>query len=74
MTVTRYPHGSLEYWKKLAATRQDIITRAHRKLNLLQQEYDEVEAELRTYVGQGTITQEAPINTTEGEHLRSPRT
>lgn len=48
--MTRHPHGSLEYWKKMAETRQTIILRAHKKLNLLQQEYDQVEAELRTYV------------------------
>ncbi|YCK81223.1 hypothetical protein M1D89_19460 [Arthrobacter sp. D3-18] len=48
--MTRHPYGSLEYYKKIAETRQNIITRAHTKLRLLQQEYDEVEAELRTYV------------------------
>ncbi|WP_416430058.1 hypothetical protein [Paenarthrobacter nicotinovorans] len=50
MTTYRHPYGSLEYWKKMAETRQSIITRANTKLRLLQQEYDQVEAELRTYV------------------------
>lgn len=48
--MTHHPHGSLEYWKKMAETRQTIILRAHKKLGLLQQEYDQVEAELRTFV------------------------
>ncbi|MFE4197365.1 hypothetical protein ACFRJ9_15990 [Paenarthrobacter sp. NPDC056912] len=48
--MTRHPYGSLEYWQKIAGTRQDIINRAHKKLDLLQQEYDAVEAELRSCV------------------------
>jgi|GEM_PF-2756476 len=49
MTGT-YPYGSLEYWKKMAETRQNIINRAHRKLQLLEDEYDAVEAELRLHL------------------------
>ncbi|GGJ20532.1 hypothetical protein [Paenarthrobacter histidinolovorans] len=48
--MTRHPPGSLEYWRAIAETRQSIINRAHKKLGLLQQEYDDVEAELRAYV------------------------
>lgn len=48
--MTRHPYDSREYWKKMSETRQAIILRAHKKLALLQQEYDQVEAELRTYV------------------------
>lgn len=53
MSSHRYPYDSREYWKKMAETRQAIINRAHIKLILLQQEYDDVEAELRTYVEAG---------------------
>ncbi|MDR6439091.1 hypothetical protein J2790_004266 [Paenarthrobacter nicotinovorans] len=48
--MTRHPYGSLGYWRAMAEARQAILTRAHKKLRLLQQEYDQVEAELRTYV------------------------
>lgn len=56
--MSKYPEGSLVWWKQLASKRQYIIDVISRRVKELEADYDLVEAELRQRIETCTCNQD----------------